>query len=66
MVESVLYVYFLTFYRPKSDVENIDEDNDKDDDIDIDDIDEFDEDDLSYEGKEFFYPAMFASENERK
>ena len=44
--------YFLTFYRPKSDVENIDEDNDKDDDIDI---DEFDEDDLSYEGKEFFF-----------
>ena len=63
LVESI---YFLTFYRPKSDVENIDEDNDKDDDIDIDDIDEFDEDDLSYEGKEFFYPAMFASENERK
>ena len=52
LVDSVLSIYFLTFYRPKSDVENIDEDNDKDDDID--DIDEFDEDDLSYEGKEFF------------
>ena len=52
LVESVLSIYFLTFYRPKSDVENIDEDNDKDDDID--DIDEFDEDDLSYEGKEVF------------
>ena len=54
LVESDLYIYSLTFHRPKSDVENIDEDNDKDDDIDIDDIDEFDEDDLSYEGKEFF------------
>ena len=40
----------MTFYRPKSDVENIDEDKDND----IDDIDDFDEDDLSYEGKEFF------------
>ena len=51
---------FLTFYRPKSDVENIVEDNDKDDDI-----DEFDEDDQSYEGKEVFNWQCFASDNER-
>ena len=53
---------FLTFYRPKIDVENIVEDNDKDDDI-----DEFDEDDddQSYEGKEVFNRQCFASDNER-
>jgi hypothetical protein len=54
----------LTFYRPKSDVENIDEDNDKDDDID--EFDEDDEDDQSYEGKEFFNRQCFTSDNERK
>ena len=53
---------FFTFYRPKSDVENIVEDNDKDDDI-----DEFDEDDddQSYEGKDVFNRQCLASDNER-
>ena len=62
MSKSVLSIDFFTFYRPKSDVENIVEDNDKDDDI-----DEFDEDDddQSYEGKEVFNRQCFACDNER-
>ena len=61
-IPRLLPVDFFTFYRPKSDVENIVEDNDKDDDI-----DEFDEDDddQSYEGKEVFNRQCFACENER-